>query len=146
MSDEVVSIVDERTALLRRASDAKDRKLPDESLRRLSSAALPPFHEDLRLPEQAPSGLTIWTIVPVLLLSMPWSICRPGKKNPSHCGTGVFVATADGSLVVASSQRVASEFNSLSSASWLVSSYVLAQCACQSLVSSPILTVHSTII
>ncbi|KPI41291.1 Vacuolar membrane amino acid uptake transporter fnx2 [Cyphellophora attinorum] len=61
-----------------------------------------------------PSTFSIWATVPILLL-------------------GVFVANADGSLVIASSQHIASEFEQLSQASWLVTSYVLAQCAAQPL-------------
>ena len=48
---------------------------------------------------------------------------------------GVFIANADGSLVIASSQHIVSEFHALSDASWLVTSHVLAQCASQPLVS-----------
>jgi hypothetical protein len=46
----------------------------------------------------------------------------------------VFIANADASLVVASSQHIASEFHALSNASWLITSYGLAQCASQPLV------------
>jgi MFS family permease len=46
---------------------------------------------------------------------------------------GVFVANADVSLVIASSQHIASEFQQLSHASWLVTSYGLAQSASQPL-------------
>ncbi|KAK8212925.1 hypothetical protein M8818_003090 [Zalaria obscura] len=105
----------ERTALL--PPRDPDTKPPDETtavLRRLSSAALPPFHEDYPSSEEPSSALAIWTVVPILLL-------------------GVFVANADGSLVIASSQKIASDFNALNSASWLVTSYVLAQCASQPL-------------
>jgi MFS family permease len=50
---------------------------------------------------------------------------------------GVFVANLDGSLIIASSQQIASEFNALASASWLVTSFVLALCASQPLVGAP---------
>lgn len=94
------------------------------SLRRHSSAGLhPEYHQhrsatkhwqDSSQEQEQPSTLSIWTIVPILLL-------------------GVFVANADGSLVIASSQHIASEFEKLSQASWLVTSYVLAQSASQPL-------------
>lgn len=59
----------------------------------------------------------------------------PGRRyDISDHSLGVFVANADGSLVIASSQKIASDFNALNSASWLVTSYVLAQCASQPLV------------
>lgn len=45
----------------------------------------------------------------------------------------MFVANADGSLVIASSQQIASEFDALLNAQWLVTSYGLAQCASQAL-------------
>ncbi|RMZ75259.1 hypothetical protein DV737_g5386, partial [Chaetothyriales sp. CBS 132003] len=45
----------------------------------------------------------------------------------------VFVAHADASLVIASSQNIASEFHALSTAQWLVTGYGLAQCASQPL-------------
>lgn len=44
------------------------------------------------------------------------------------------MANADGSLVIASSQHIASEFHELSKASWLVTSFMLAVCASQPLV------------
>ncbi|KAH7310578.1 major facilitator superfamily domain-containing protein [Stachybotrys elegans] len=46
---------------------------------------------------------------------------------------GVFIASADGSLVIATSPEIASEFHRLSDASWLVTAYSLGQCAFQPL-------------
>jgi hypothetical protein len=46
----------------------------------------------------------------------------------------VFIANADGSLVLATSGTIASEFDDLGSAGWLITSYTLAMCASQSLV------------
>ncbi|CAG9956610.1 unnamed protein product [Clonostachys rosea f. rosea IK726] len=46
---------------------------------------------------------------------------------------GVFIASADSSIVIATSSQIASEFDRFSEASWLVTSYSLAQCACQPL-------------
>ncbi|KAL3455178.1 efflux pump antibiotic resistance protein [Aspergillus heterothallicus] len=46
---------------------------------------------------------------------------------------GVFVANAEGSLVLATYGRISSEFNDLRNASWLVTSYVLAMTATQPL-------------
>lgn len=46
---------------------------------------------------------------------------------------GVFVSQLDQSLVLATYGQVASEFEELDSASWLMSSYILAQCAIQPL-------------
>jgi hypothetical protein len=117
MSD---AAVDERSALLPGdhggSDDLERRQSYTNSLRRISSANLPPYHEDITPASDEPSSaLTIWTIVPVSLL-------------------GVFVANLDGSLIIASSQQIASEFNALSSASWLVTSFVLALCASQPLV------------
>jgi MFS family permease len=39
---------------------------------------------------------------------------------------GVFVANAEGSIVLASYGRISSDFGDLNNASWLVTSYVLA--------------------
>lgn len=47
---------------------------------------------------------------------------------------GVFIANGDGSLVLASYGKIASEFEDLENASWLVTSYVLAMSAAQPLV------------
>lgn len=47
----------------------------------------------------------------------------------------MFIASADSSIVIAANTQIASEFQRLSDASWLVTSYSLAQCACQPLVS-----------
>ncbi|OCK73579.1 putative tetracycline-efflux transporter [Lepidopterella palustris CBS 459.81] len=46
---------------------------------------------------------------------------------------GVFIANADGSLVLATSGTISSEFDDLGSAGWLITSYTLAMCASQSL-------------
>jgi hypothetical protein len=47
----------------------------------------------------------------------------------------VFVANAEGSLVLATYGRISSEFDDLENASWLVTSYVLAMSAAQPMVS-----------
>ncbi len=47
---------------------------------------------------------------------------------------GVFVANADGPLVLASSGTISSELASLENQSWLIVSYSLAMCAVQSAV------------
>lgn len=54
---------------------------------------------------------------------------------------GVFIAQADSSVVLATSQDIASEFSALSGASWLITTYTLAQCACQPLVRGRRITV-----
>lgn len=112
------------------SSDGEDaenlRHAHGAALRRNSSASLQPeyhqhrssikhWHEDAdnEVEEQPPKS-SMWTVIPVLLL-------------------GVFVANADGSLVIASGQHIASEFQQLSQASWIVTSYVLAQAASQPL-------------
>ncbi|PVH69326.1 putative multidrug resistance protein fnx1 [Cadophora sp. DSE1049] len=51
--------------------------------------------------------------------------------NLTKLKTGVFVANAEGSLVLATYGRISSEFNDLKNASWLVTSYVLAVSAVQ---------------
>jgi hypothetical protein len=48
--------------------------------------------------------------------------------------TGVFIANADVSLVLATSGTISSEFDQLGNAGWLITSYTLAMCAAQSLV------------
>ncbi|KAI9148090.1 MFS general substrate transporter [Paramyrothecium foliicola] len=48
---------------------------------------------------------------------------------------GVFVANADTSLVLATYGQISSEFNALQHASWLMTSYVLAMCGTQIIVS-----------
>jgi len=66
-----------------------------------------------------------------------------GKASTSPTGTaatisllliGVFVANADGSLVLATNSAISSSFSALRSASWLTSSYVMANCAAQPIV------------
>ncbi|KAI9147235.1 Vacuolar membrane amino acid uptake transporter fnx2 [Paramyrothecium foliicola] len=60
------------------------------------------------------STATIWGVLSTLML-------------------GVFISSADGSLVIATSPEIASEFHRLSEASWLVTAYTLGQCAFQPL-------------
>ncbi|KIW21654.1 hypothetical protein PV08_02234 [Exophiala spinifera] len=93
---------------------AHDDDYDGHSIRRLSSTNLPPYHENYPATEEPSSAVAIWTVVPVSLL-------------------GVFVANADGSLVVASSQYISSEFHQLDKASWLIMSFTLGVCASQPL-------------
>lgn len=46
----------------------------------------------------------------------------------------MFLANGDSSAVLATNQHIASEFNALSSAAWLLTTYTLANCSCQPLV------------
>lgn len=58
---------------------------------------------------------------------VPWrtpDACELAKITPYYLG--VFIANAEGSIVLATYSRIASDFNSLSNASWLATSYVLA--------------------
>jgi hypothetical protein len=48
--------------------------------------------------------------------------------------SGVFVANADSSLVLATSGTISSEFRDFENAGWIITSYTLAMCATQSLV------------
>ena len=56
--------------------------------------------------------------------------CQPGLIV-----IGIFVANADGSILLATHSTIASEFDALSSSSWLITSFVLAGAATQTLVS-----------
>jgi hypothetical protein len=47
---------------------------------------------------------------------------------------GVFVSSADGTLVMATYTTISSEFGSLANAAWLSTSYTLAMCAVQGIV------------
>lgn len=47
---------------------------------------------------------------------------------------GVFVSQADTSLILATNGEIASEFDSLDKASWLMTSFILAMCVCQPMV------------
>lgn len=47
---------------------------------------------------------------------------------------GVFMSNVISSVVIATNQRIASEFDALSSAAWLLTTYTLAQSASQPLV------------
>lgn len=47
--------------------------------------------------------------------------------------SGVFIANADGTLVLATYETISSEFNSFGAASWLSTSFQLAVCAIQPL-------------
>lgn len=109
---------DEHAPLLSSPAEEESPSPPAEGyraiLRRYSSSHLPPYHEHHQAADEPSTSVAIWTVVPVSLL-------------------GVFVANADGSLVVASSQQIASEFNTLSNASWIITSFILAQCATQPL-------------
>ncbi|RMZ86482.1 hypothetical protein DV736_g6292, partial [Chaetothyriales sp. CBS 134916] len=108
--------VDETTALIQPKEPSTQRKSYQHRVRRRSSQAslIPPFGEISQPEPEQSSSVAVWVVVPISLL-------------------GVFVAHGDASLVIASSQNIASEFDALSSAQWLVITYGLAQCASQPL-------------
>lgn len=53
----------------------------------------------------------------------------------AYYNSGVFISQADTSLVLATYGEIASQFGHLESASWLLSTYMLAMCVGQPLVS-----------
>ncbi|RMD40225.1 hypothetical protein DV735_g4906, partial [Chaetothyriales sp. CBS 134920] len=111
--------VDETTALIPPRDTVSRRRSYQQNIRRQSSQAslIPPYGEISKPEEEEQtSSLAVWVV-----------------RLTDDVYIGVFVAHADSSLVIASSQSIASEFNSLSSAQWLVISYGLAQCASQPL-------------
>ncbi|KAF4961861.1 hypothetical protein FSARC_10019 [Fusarium sarcochroum] len=68
------------------------------------------FVEDSKTPPTA----VVWLIFPILL-------------------AGIFLSNVVSSIVIATGQRIASEFNALSSAAWLLTAYTLAQASTQPL-------------
>ncbi len=68
------------------------------------------------------------------LISSPKILYRMGEETHLHTtdpGTGVFIANADGSIVLATYGTISSELGSMENASWLVLTYSLAVCAIQ---------------
>jgi hypothetical protein len=57
---------------------------------------------------------------------------------------GIFVAHADGSILLATHPIIASEFNDLENSSWLITGFALAGAATQTLVSCSQLLIHPT--
>ena len=92
-----------------RASSSTDTPLPDSRLERGGKT-------DDGAPAASGPRAAVFRIVAVLLV-------------------GAFTANADGSLVLATHPTIASQFNALSSSSWLFVSYSLAGAASQAMVS-----------
>ena len=68
------------------------------------------------------------------LISSPKILYPTREKTHLHTtdpGTGVFIANADGSIVLATYGTISSELGSMENASWLVLTYSLAVCAIQ---------------
>jgi len=74
-------------------------------------------HEDVEQLSKSRDKRSVFGIISVLLI-------------------GVFVSSADITLVMATFANIASDFNALESGSWLLSSYGLASCVTQPLVSA----------
>lgn len=74
-------------------------------------------------------------VVPFILLPIDLTKASKYQILAHRIATGVFVANADSSLVLATSGTISSGFDDLGDAGWLISSYTLAMCAAQSLVS-----------
>jgi MFS family permease len=55
----------------------------------------------------------------------------------SKGGTGVFVSSADTSIVFATNGAIASDFEDLENSGWLVTGFMFAMCATQPLVGKP---------
>jgi hypothetical protein len=79
----------------------------------------------------APRPKSVTAVIGVLLI---------GKNVRLQCTenltflTGVFIANAEGSLVLATNSQIASDLGRLEDASWLVTSYILTMTAAQPLV------------
>jgi hypothetical protein len=97
----------------------------------------------IQRPDEQPleqiSTKTIWGVLSTLMLG---TIPHRSLQLSSNSLLGVFIASADGSLVIATSSEIASEFHRLSEASWLVTAYTLGQCAFQPLVSCDLARVN----
>lgn len=139
---------DEFTPLLSDAKDSQITKYNGPSIRSDEESIVCTIPLVNPLPE---TSRNIAGVISILLLgrcndldflfkdSDPERIIHPFSRSQyqytqSHNSLGVFIANADGSLVLATSGTISSEFNDLGNAGWLISSYMLAMCATQSLV------------
>lgn len=101
-------------------SDTKLTRLHDQRQKSVvglpESSQLPTSDEDLELAktEQSEISTGTWAAISVLLI-------------------GVFIANTDSSLILATYGLISSEFGDLGSGSWLISSFILAQCVAQPL-------------
>ena len=85
--------------------------------------------------EDERSNVTLVRVLSVLMVgsctTLPLPLCQIfTKSNP-----GIFVANVDSSILMATYPVIASEFNDLKNATWLVTSFALAGAATQTLVS-----------
>lgn len=98
--------------------------------------------DDVSPQKGLPSKASIIGILSTLMLGRNSSLFFP-LATRQFCGlfadiqsvfAGVFVASVDHSIVIGTISQISSEFQSLSSASWLLTSFSLAQCAFQPMV------------
>ncbi|KAL9597896.1 MAG: hypothetical protein Q9219_004849 [cf. Caloplaca sp. 3 TL-2023] len=127
---------DERSPLLHETSRSPGSKDLEASTVRKNHSSRP--DESNNVPNgtatrnSTPDG-RIYLILGMLMLS----IATPSSGNaivPSslnYLSTGVFMSSLDNSLVIVTSSIIASEFNSLENADWLLTSYLVAVCATQ---------------
>lgn len=110
-SSESLESHSERVSLLQPSSSKSPNYQATETVKPLSS---PEEEEENESPEQ-PSPKSVISILSLLLI-------------------GVFISSADGSLVMATYTTISSEFGAFGDAAWLTTSYVLASCALQPIV------------
>jgi hypothetical protein len=125
---------DERSPLLRNGrTSSKDNSSSDPEFGTCQTQ-----DEEDSPPHNTPKNIT--GVISILLLGKRLTRFSIPTQAPriaySQWTTGVFIANADVSLVLATSGTISSEFNQLGNAGWLITSYTLAMCAAQSLVAS----------
>lgn len=73
-------------------------------------------------------------VFPILLAGIAHFSIMNGESSLISPTTGIFLSNVVSSVVIATNQHIASEFDALSSAAWLLTAYTLAQSASQPLV------------
>lgn len=126
--EETESPVNERSSLIQHSDSNYKTSLPSPIIEAIDDVP----NKDSKDDREFPIAI-IRAVFPVLLLGIiPIRCCR---GIGTDLFLGVFLANGDGSIVLATNQHIASEFNALSSAAWLLTTYTLASCSSQPLVS-----------
>lgn len=108
-------VIEETTPLLATGQQDLYRAISHKSSQDVEQDAEYTNQDQAHQPEQRKNEASVFGIISVLLI-------------------GVFVSSADYSLVMATFAQISSEFGQLESGSWLLSSYLLASCVTQPMV------------
>ena len=131
-SSESLDSISERVSLLPKDGDLAAADYKSTVIVAAESSQSRDLESDPLLGEEQPEPGRAFAIIGLLLIG-EIMVCTHPREPFTDYNSGVFIANADGTLVLATYETISSEFNAFGAASWLSTSFSLAVCAVQPL-------------